>query len=1568
LVSFPVNLAGTVGRAAARRFDNGGDFNFTGTVNLYAPPGFNRPRLQPFNKMIKPSIAAAGKKIRCGLLAGLLGLMAGNGQQLAFPGAQGFGQYATGGRNGTVYHVTTLADSGAGSFRDAVSQGNRTIVFDVGGYINLASAVTASSGLTIAGQTAPGGGIGLMGNELSFYGKNNIICRHLRVRQGGSSTGSSAINIGASSSANPATNMIFDHISVEFGQWDSIDAVQTAYVTVQNSIIADPINQQFGAHVEGFNLTWYGNLWVNCHNRQPLCKADTIFINNVVYDYQAAYTTGDTGAAHNHDIINNYFICGPSSSAAGDDFFQINGTPQNLYFTGNLRDSDKNGVLGGSTTTPSPDNNGRTGNVLTAPWSSLTPTIPTYPTVTAYRGDVSRAGAFPRDPLDALVIGQVTSLGTAGALVTSPGATGLDNSGYGTIEGGTALVDSDQDGMPDIWENATGSDPQAANSLTNTADGYTLLEHYLNWMAAPHAFVQTNATDLDLWPYTPGFTNSAAYTFAGFTNCTVTLTNSHFAHVVPTPGFTGLAGFNFIVAGSDGSVMTNTMGLLVSVTYLPKNLVWRGDGSANLWDTTNTADWFNGGDLVTFHASDSVTFDDSGSASPAINLTGTVAPASVVVAADQNYTLGGSGAINGTGSFVKSGAGTLQVNNNNTFTGPLTVNGGLIQYNNGAYLGSGNITLNGATLSFSLSASGTYLTLANSLSVSPGTTNTLIMSQRETLSGTVTNSGTLNLVAPSNLGGTRDYLSGSWSQFAGTLNLSGGAMLQCQVQGGSFNGFNNGSVTISNETLGVYGTPGGETINIGALSGNSGAILAGSGYGYGGLVTWQVGGLNLNTTFAGAIQNGSLGSAALTKVGAGTLTLGGTSTHTGNTAVSNGTLRVTGSFSSSPVTVASGAALGGTGVLGGGVTILSGGIISPGLGGGSSGPLTVSNSLTLTAPILNFDLSGSPAGTNDQIVLPGGLLTMSGVQTYNFNLVDDALGAGTYNLISGATNNAASGVSFANNLPGSTRQTFAMQRPASGSGSGYVQLVVTGSAGSLVWQGTNGSAWDNATTNWLNGSAADAFYNLDLVRFDDTATNGTVSIAGVVQPATVLVTNSARAYTLGGGVLGGITRLVKSGPGMLILNSSNSFSGGTFVNGGTLQLVSNGYAGGTGPIALNGATLYLNGIGTGTTITCAGTNTLQTSGQPYASFNLQGSGWLNLAVGNGGVFSPSGDWSGFAGTIYFTTGNWVREMNTATFGSANAVWNFGSAGGLFNKSGGATICLGALFGGAGAALSGASTATASLTTYVVGGINTNSVFNGTISDGGAAATALVFNGPGSITLTGNNTYSGGTTVNAGALIVNNAAGSGTGSGGGSINSGAALGGNGTIAGQVSLAAGATLAPGSSGSGTLTILNDLGLNNASVLQFQLGTNNGQVAVTGDLTLGGTLNISNAGGFGPGTYTLFTYGGALSVGTLTIGATPGNYTYAVDTSVPGQVNLVVSLPQFGNIRATLNGLVMSGSGGTANASYYLLTATNLAAPLNAWTRMATNQFDAGGNFNFTNPAGPNSPRRFYRLQMP
>lgn len=684
-------------------------------------------------------------------------------QPLAFPGAMGFGEYATGGRGGTVYHVTTLADSGAGSFRDAVSHSGRIIVFDVGGYINLQTAVSCSSGLTIAGQTAPGGGIGIMGAEVSFYGRNNIICRHVRFRQGdihngsnSSNQGQSAISIGASSSTSPATNMIFDHISVAFGSWDSIDAVNTAYFTVQNSIIADPIYQQFGAHHEGDSVSWIRNLWVNAHNRQPLAKANTIYINNVCYDYQAGYTCGNTGGFFSHDIINNYFITGPATTSAANDFYQIDAN-QSTYAYGNLRDSDNNGVLGGSPTDP---NEG--GPVLTSPWSPVTTTIPIYSTVAAYRIDVSLSGTYPRDQVDAQVVGNVMSLGTAGRMFNSESDTLLGNSGYGVINGGIAAIDSDGDGMPDYWENAVGLNPNnPSDAMTIGTDGYANIEHYLNWLADPHALTGTNTpVDIDLWQYTGGFTNtSPVYTANNASNGGVTLNSGHIAHFVPTMNFSGLGSFQFTVTANDGSSYTNTVNVLMTPISQPQNLTWIGDGTANVWTNGGPANWSNGTNLVAFASGDNVTFDDTGSNTPAISLGGAISAGTVYVIADnQDYTFAGSGYLSGGTSLFKTGAGQLTLDTANTFNGGTLINEGIVQVGDGVSFNgglAGSVT-NNDTLIFS-----TPGTLSSSASISGSGTltetgpGTLTLSGAETYTGpTAVNAGALTFsgsVPPSDI-------------------------------------------------------------------------------------------------------------------------------------------------------------------------------------------------------------------------------------------------------------------------------------------------------------------------------------------------------------------------------------------------------------------------------------------------------------------------------------------------------------------------------------------------------------------------------------------------------------------------------------------------------------------------------------------------------------------------------------------------------------------------------------------------------------------------------------------------
>lgn len=343
--------------------------------------------------------------------------------QNAFPGAVGFGAIATGGNSGTTVHVTNLNDSGSGSLRTAVSSSNVNIVFDVSGYIVLESPLSLSSDITINGQTAPSPGIGVMGREVSASGKTNIIIRNLRMRQGNLDTdaGKSAFNMGT------ASNIILDHCSFAYGVFDSIDAVGAVNITVSNSIIAFPIGQQFGAHVETGPSTFYGNLWVSAHNRQPLSKDDTQYINNIVYNYQAAYTSANTGGVFSHDIINNYFIAGPSTTSSSDAYFQMD-AEQSVFAEGNFIDSSTDGVLNGVQ-----ENSVGSSIVLSKPWASTSLSMATLTAAQAFTNVLAGAGASPRDEVDAFAVATVQSLGTSGTIYTNQASTGLSNDGYGTL-------------------------------------------------------------------------------------------------------------------------------------------------------------------------------------------------------------------------------------------------------------------------------------------------------------------------------------------------------------------------------------------------------------------------------------------------------------------------------------------------------------------------------------------------------------------------------------------------------------------------------------------------------------------------------------------------------------------------------------------------------------------------------------------------------------------------------------------------------------------------------------------------------------------------------------------------------------------------------------------------------------------------------------------------------------------------------------------------------------------------------------------------------------------------------
>ena len=1603
------------------------------------------------------SITTLRKTFFLGLWTSSLGLSAGHAQLAAFPGAEGTGAYAVGGRYGDVYHVTTTSSSQTtpGSFYYGIANAptaGRTIVFDVSGYIHIGGTYTiGKSKITIAGQTAPGDGIGFKDGTMNMSG-NDLIIRDIRFRDGNSAD---------SADLDGDSNIMMDHCDVMFSNDENLSSFSTppdlfTFQWCMNSWGME--THSCGGLWDQNRATCHHSLWSHNHTRNPKVRSSLLdWVNNVTFDWDIGFIMGDSssGANWNANVRGCYFVSPPGNThgaAIEKANLDSHGNPNfHLYIDNSAMDGDGDGVLSVSKTGYALASGNYGVSATPFATAGIPVTIDDY--LTAYKKVLSLVGpvrmdADPteplRDELNTLAVNNVIQ--QRRFHVNAPSKTGVSGGGFGTLNSVPPPLDTDHDGMPDFWESTLGSNPNLddhtnavpANAFVPT--GYTLLEEYLQYLMMPHRAMAKstaavpNALDVDLHKYTLGFTNKlpVTYTFSNVTNGTVTLTNGYIAHFVPTLNFSGRARFDFTVTDGDGSTWKQTFAVLVSSVSLPRDLTWKGDGVVNNFDT-NSLTFLFGTNLTAYSTGDNVTFDDSGSVSPAVNLVGALTPSTLNVVSSNNYTLAGSGSLAGTMTLNQSGGGRLTLAIPNTATGGGTIADSTVVINTNSSLGTGAFTLQTATLTNNYPTTGT-LNLPNAFVIPDGETATFYLGNLISLNtGTFTGNGTLNLIAQTT---AHDDFKNNASGLTGTVNILGSGWLRMYANGGAFSGFNSALTTFNSPVhMDFNDNSTGNTYYFGALAGNDPNSVIGNTTA-GNAATLQIGALNLDTTFAGQFQ----GTAKLVKTGSGSFTLTGNSGNTGGTTISNGTFVVTGSLSNSPVTVTGGGTLRGTGFLGSGVTNLTGGKILPGIGDGQPGTLTISNTLTLTAPYLYFDLSGSPAGANDKIVMQGGTLAMSGVQNYIFYLTGGTLGAGTYGLIEGATGSTATGVSFASNLPGNTRQTFNLFRASAGANPSYVRLTVTGTAASLLWTGTNGSAWDLGTTvNWLNGSTADKFYNLDSVTFDDTSTNGTVNISPyttTAQPAFLTVSNNTRDYTLGGGGLGGQTALVKNGSGMLTLSpyqvsttanlvngsttitvastngiapgqtvngphvpggttvvsllsstsvqlsqpadvsssytfgfcAVNSFSGGTVVNGGTLQLANNPYGGGTGPIALNGATLYLNGVGTATTITCAGTNTLQTSGQPLTGFGLVGSGVLNLNIGGGGVFSPFGDWSGFSGTINFLTGNWLRELSTI-FGSSNAVWNLGSNGGIYNRDGATTVYLGALFGGASAVLGGGATGKP-VTTYVVGGVNTNSVFNGTIFDGGLG-TALIFNGPGSLTLTGaTNNYTGNTLVNAGTLIVNNVAGSGTGLGDVQIASGATLAGTGSISGLVSIADGATLAPGNS-PGTLTVGDGLVLGDGSFMNFELGTVSDRVNVTGDLTFGGTLNITNLSGFGVGAYTLFTYGGQLSLGHLTFGTKPAGYNYSINTATSGQVKLIVAptnSPSFGNLATSGNNFVLSGNSGVPLGNYYVLGTTNLALPAANWPRLLTNQFDASGNFLFTNAFGTNTAQQFYRLQLP
>src|SRR5438093_9941494 len=229
---------------------------------------------------------------------------------LAFPGAEGFGRLASGGRGGDVYEVTNLDDSGAGSLREGIrsAHGPRTIVFKVSGTIQLKKKLLLDkSDLTIAGQTAPGDGITLRDYTFQIKNATNVIVRYLRLRLGDQNKPKGAKGGDDTFNTEYIDRVIIDHCSLSWAIDGTHDLRHGGNFTMQWSIVSEALNNSLhnkGAHAMGAsyrsptgNISLHHNLYSTCRDRHPTLGSANEppqyiidFRNNVIYNWNSGGT------------------------------------------------------------------------------------------------------------------------------------------------------------------------------------------------------------------------------------------------------------------------------------------------------------------------------------------------------------------------------------------------------------------------------------------------------------------------------------------------------------------------------------------------------------------------------------------------------------------------------------------------------------------------------------------------------------------------------------------------------------------------------------------------------------------------------------------------------------------------------------------------------------------------------------------------------------------------------------------------------------------------------------------------------------------------------------------------------------------------------------------------------------------------------------------------------------------------------------------------------------------------------------------------------------------------------
>jgi len=430
----------------------------------------------------------------------------------AFPGAEGFGAETPGGRGGQVIEVTTLNDTGPGSFRAACeAKGPRIIVFRTGGMIEVESPIRISEPfITIAGQSAPGDGITLKASDemrlpVMHIASHDVVIRGLRIRRG-ASLGKSVVGDGLSihNKEKAPRRIVIDHCSISWGVDENLDAWYSADdITIQWCVISEALHNSShpkGAHSKGTligadvkRVSYHHNLLAHNVARNPQFSNDdgtNHIINNVIYNWMYfgsqfskagevapkvnlignTYHAGaDTRIERYEVTLSNYpkaqpwfYVrdnLGPHRADSGDDEWALIGDASSGLGKDWMRVAAAKGIQ------------------REDPWPDSPVPVTIHPARQAYELVLAEAGVTVprRDAVDHRVIADVRN--TTGRCIDDPSDVG----GWPTLDTGSPPADADRDGMPDHWEEQHGLDPDNGEDRNDkAASGYTWIEEYLN--------------------------------------------------------------------------------------------------------------------------------------------------------------------------------------------------------------------------------------------------------------------------------------------------------------------------------------------------------------------------------------------------------------------------------------------------------------------------------------------------------------------------------------------------------------------------------------------------------------------------------------------------------------------------------------------------------------------------------------------------------------------------------------------------------------------------------------------------------------------------------------------------------------------------------------------------------------------------------------------------------------------------------------------------------------------------------------------------------------------------------